>query len=162
MGAFIRLQKEIIRNSTDDSILAWGLSTQPSNTMDLPNKVTKELRGTGFSHGLLALSPEDFKNCGTIRYNVHPSSAYTMSNFGLDIQLLCASGSTWDTAEALDGRGEGITNYMGGLGLLRCTGRKGVEIFGILLSPVGGRSRCDRVVCGIQHNATVQVNARVA
>ena len=162
MGAFIRLQEEIIKNSTDDSIFAWGLNTQLFNTTDLPDKVTKELRGMGSSRGLLALSPEDFKNCGTIRCNVHPSSAYTMSNCGLDIQLSCASGSTWDTPGALDGGGEGITKYMGGLGLLRCTGSKGVEIFGILLSPVGDRSRCDRVVCGIQHNATVQVNARVA
>ncbi|KAK4208667.1 heterokaryon incompatibility protein-domain-containing protein [Rhypophila decipiens] len=59
-AAFERLQEAIMRNTHDDSILAWGLAdgsdVQPSKDKGLP----------AVSGGILAASPSVFKGCGDI------------------------------------------------------------------------------------------------
>ena len=161
MGEFTRLQEEIIKRSTDDSILAWGLDTQPSNTMDIPEYVAKGSKRPWTICGLLAASPADFKNCGMVRYDVNPSSAYTMSNFGLEIQLSCASDgnrSVQNTGEQVaDESEQGLTTHTSGIGLLRCAGSKGTELFGIHLSNFRDGNRCDRLLSPSEA-ATVLVN----
>src|SRR5262249_1025725 len=55
--AFSRLQHEIMKNTRDDSILAWALTatqSTPANSVDMT------------SAGVLAASPSDFANCGHI------------------------------------------------------------------------------------------------
>ncbi|PHH93097.1 hypothetical protein CDD83_949 [Cordyceps sp. RAO-2017] len=55
--AFRRLQEAIMKNTGDESILAWGFSPQSS----LPSRTTNVV-----SRGVLATSPADFANCQTI------------------------------------------------------------------------------------------------
>jgi hypothetical protein len=55
--AFSRLQQEIMKDTRDDSILAWGLNLAES----LPSKSTDVVSG-----GVLATAPSDFENCGHI------------------------------------------------------------------------------------------------
>ena len=57
--AFTRLQQEIMKNSRDESILAWGLSS-PEHYLYNPND-NKTL-----SAGVLAASPTDFRGCENI------------------------------------------------------------------------------------------------
>ncbi|GKZ25267.1 hypothetical protein AbraCBS73388_000729 [Aspergillus brasiliensis] len=56
--AFIRLQREIMRNSRDESILAWGFQAAEPTTADSVD--------LGVSAGVLAASPADFADCGEI------------------------------------------------------------------------------------------------
>jgi hypothetical protein len=76
--AFIRLQLEIMKTSTDHSLFAW--------------------KGEGDFKGPLAKSPKDFEECGLISSGQlifgRPESAYEMTNVGLRITLL-VSKSTW-------------------------------------------------------------------
>jgi hypothetical protein len=68
--AFIRLQEEILKDSADHSILAWN----PTSGL----------------HGVLAVSPDQFQNCGQIipcPSNAETPRPYSMTNIGLNIQL---------------------------------------------------------------------------
>lgn len=62
--AFGRLQEEIMRRNTDDSILAWNLSSSEAET-DLTPTVKIN------SGGILASSPSDFANSGDIVCREH-------------------------------------------------------------------------------------------
>ena len=70
-NAFTRLQHEILRSSDDHSIFAWR--------SDVPGKET----------GLLARSPDDFTFASEVCSNQYftQDSPYSMTNFGLHIQL---------------------------------------------------------------------------
>jgi len=72
--AFKRLQEEIMKESNDESIFAWGLGRTPDKVQ----------------LSLLASSPEDFSNCGNVT-PVTPgginSAHYYMTNKGLHIQM---------------------------------------------------------------------------
>lgn len=73
-NAFLRLQEEIIRNSSDESIFAWGLE-QPCNQYSRLN------------NSILARSPADFANCGRVRKFLFPAEdprRYSMTNMGLE------------------------------------------------------------------------------
>ncbi|KAI0836743.1 heterokaryon incompatibility protein-domain-containing protein [Hypoxylon sp. FL0890] len=58
--AFIRLQEEIIRQSNDDSILAWGFSYSKDTLPWTPHPIT------GSTCGPLARHPSAFSECGSI------------------------------------------------------------------------------------------------
>jgi hypothetical protein len=79
--AFSRLQQEIMRNSRDDSILAWGLSLAESiidGSMSM------------MSAGVMASSPSDFANCGHIVSREHETnsiSAFSIVGGFLQINL---------------------------------------------------------------------------
>ncbi|KIW05228.1 uncharacterized protein PV09_03766 [Verruconis gallopava] len=77
--AFIRLQEEIIRNSTDQSILAWEFE----DNLDDP---------LSYLTGCLADSPKRFKNCGSIVEKINHEDdarnlAFAVTNLGLNINL---------------------------------------------------------------------------
>jgi hypothetical protein len=77
--AFTRLQEEIIRNSTDQSILAWEF---PADLEDPLSYVS----------GVLADSPERFARCGDITEAIdvedEPQAlAFAITNLGLNIYL---------------------------------------------------------------------------
>ncbi|KAL7943747.1 hypothetical protein V8C42DRAFT_358978 [Trichoderma barbatum] len=57
--AFFRLQEQIMKTTRDDSILAWGLSTEP-------NKSTKNTEDQIIGGEILAASPSHFANSGQI------------------------------------------------------------------------------------------------
>ncbi|RDH36245.1 CMGC protein kinase [Aspergillus welwitschiae] len=56
--AFTRLQREIMRNSRDESILAWGISSPEHYLSNSENK--------SLSAGVLAASPANFEGCQDI------------------------------------------------------------------------------------------------
>ena len=89
--AFIRLQEEIIRNTADDSILAWGLHTEMLDSMGrVPAVVAAQMEeGWNSFAPILASSPKDFRNCGDLEYAGMPykSVVFAMTNLGLEIQL---------------------------------------------------------------------------
>lgn len=73
--AFRRLQEEILRTHHDHSLFAWTL---PSDVK----------RPETFYTGLLAISPEDFQDCGDVSYSTSPSpKPYSSTNLGLSISL---------------------------------------------------------------------------
>ncbi|KAI0883048.1 HET-domain-containing protein [Annulohypoxylon maeteangense] len=70
--AFGRLQREIIKISNDQSILAWDL--RASNTYSLTSA--------------LAPSPAEFRFCGSIvRNHEYDQSAYSITNLGISMKL---------------------------------------------------------------------------
>ncbi|KAK1751428.1 hypothetical protein QBC47DRAFT_391778 [Echria macrotheca] len=71
--AFLRLQEEIIKNSADQSIFAWGFG-QPTGALD----------------GLLARSPSEFQSCrDVIAYTPIgvETDHYSMTNMGLHLRM---------------------------------------------------------------------------
>jgi hypothetical protein len=79
--AFMRLQQEILKISTDHSLFIW--------TAESDTKLPKDSRTNG---GLLAESPLEFKDCNRLqRYymkdSVSATEPYDMTNLGLRISL---------------------------------------------------------------------------
>jgi hypothetical protein len=68
--AFVRLQEEIMKHSDDHSIFAWSLATVKES-------------------GMLATSPSDFSNSGTIVKAIKTTSSlpYSITNRGIQITL---------------------------------------------------------------------------
>lgn len=83
IGAFARLQREILREMGDDSILAWGLGSADLDTDSADS----------LSAGALAQSPSDFAGCGQVvacspyRYALGPvdSRGFVEANVILDM-----------------------------------------------------------------------------
>jgi len=75
--AFKRLQEEIMKESDDESIFAWGIDKPTNGAVEV-------------AFSLLASSPADFSNCGniipSIPKGIH-SAHYYMTNKGLYIQM---------------------------------------------------------------------------
>jgi hypothetical protein len=93
--AFYRLQLEIIRNSSDESIFAWGQKT-----------TTKEISGF-WLYGLLAKSPAFFQESGDIVEEFSFRPPYTMTNKGLQIMANLISPSEYmASTEVLGGDGK--------------------------------------------------------
>ncbi|KAL9062246.1 MAG: hypothetical protein Q9157_009094, partial [Trypethelium eluteriae] len=88
-NAFIRLQEELIKKSTDHSILAWDRDIELKESdghrgSDLP---TDRHEWSGYD--LFASSPDDFRNCGNvvIRHTEVPKTV-ELGNKGLQISAL--------------------------------------------------------------------------
>lgn len=82
--AFIRLQEEIMRSSDDQSLFAWGLTTQEYDLLPSTNeKTSSTLRG------FLARSPAAFEHSrNVVPYrNWEVSRPYSMTNQGLCMEL---------------------------------------------------------------------------
>jgi len=79
--AFNRLQQEIMKDTRDDSILAWALNPAES----LPSNSTDVVSG-----GVLATAPSDFENCGHIvsreQYTT-PANIFDISGGRLGVHL---------------------------------------------------------------------------
>ena len=78
LKSFTRLQEEIIKSTTDQTIFAWRMRLDVDSEQN-------------FSRGILASSPVDFKNSGRIvqaRSRIPPSSSnYEITNRGLMIDM---------------------------------------------------------------------------
>jgi hypothetical protein len=83
--AFLRLQEEIIKQSDDQSILAWNLM-RPHEAVPL---LYSSLSGTFHAIGCLARSPAAFCASRDIVRSVNPGppKPYTVTNMGLQIEL---------------------------------------------------------------------------
>ncbi|USP76926.1 HET-domain-containing protein [Curvularia clavata] len=86
--AFRRLQEEIIRRVDDDSILAWGLDL----AMEDPSGHTPEVASQHLTRPedfqeVLADSPKDFANCGSLEYAAGSTAPLTLTSVGLTIEL---------------------------------------------------------------------------
>lgn len=82
-GAMHRLQKMIMQNTGDHSILAWGLN--PDTARSTPSESADVI-----SAGILATTPLDFANSGKIvvrRQDPTPINAFNISDRHLEVQL---------------------------------------------------------------------------
>ncbi|KAF1970942.1 hypothetical protein BU23DRAFT_590811 [Bimuria novae-zelandiae CBS 107.79] len=79
--ALSRLQQEIMKNTGDHSILAWGLNAAES----IPSKSTDVV-----SAGILATAPADFANCGPIvlrKQDATPVDTFDISGGHLRVHI---------------------------------------------------------------------------
>ena len=78
--AFRRLQLEIIKESNDESIFAWGLDVaRPHHMEGLP-------RSMSGPYSVLAASPQDFLNCKLV-YKRGDTRTFAATNLGLKIRV---------------------------------------------------------------------------
>jgi hypothetical protein len=89
MKAFYRLQLEIIRNCSDESIFAWGCKSI---------NVIPET-STSWFYGLLAEDPRAFQGSGDIVEEFSFRPPYTMTNKGLQIMVNLVSPSNYMATE---------------------------------------------------------------
>jgi hypothetical protein len=109
--AFSRLQQEIMKDTRDYSILAWGLDLGES----IPSQSTDVISG-----GALATAPSDFANCGHIvpgKQYTRPVNAFEISGGCLRVHLPLHTTSTGEI-----------------YGLLNCGPEQNAEHVGIPLS----------------------------
>ncbi|KAE9369906.1 HET-domain-containing protein [Stipitochalara longipes BDJ] len=89
--AFIRLQEEIMRNSDDHSLFAWGLTQEEYSAVHSSHAEAERISGTQSSTlwGFLARSPAAFENSTNIvpYRNWETSMPYSMTNQGLRLEL---------------------------------------------------------------------------
>ena len=89
--AFLRLQQEILKHSTDHSLFTW--TAIPDTHFEEPSDDNTFLATTGYADegGLLAYSPREFADCGGIRVQftkgLRDREPYDMTNVGLRIRL---------------------------------------------------------------------------
>ncbi|KAL9480960.1 hypothetical protein ACSS6W_005746 [Trichoderma asperelloides] len=95
--AFFRLQEQIMKTTRDDSILAWGLNTEPS--IRSPQKFTD---GDMFVYGdILAATPSDFVNSGQIIARAQATNPlHSLDIFGGSLRVYLPLLTT-DTGETL-------------------------------------------------------------
>jgi hypothetical protein len=82
--AFVRLQEEIIRSDSDDSILAWRLSDKA--TIFSPQELEPVLDEVRYG-SLLAESPEVFEGCGELELPRSADVAFSLTNAGIDLRI---------------------------------------------------------------------------
>jgi hypothetical protein len=77
---FVRLQEEIIKSSTDQSILTWTGHNESLEPEEAPEPIAA---------GILATSPADFTNCRRISYqgDIAVYQSYDITNASLRITL---------------------------------------------------------------------------
>lgn len=90
--AFLRLQEQILRNTRDDSILAWGLNSKASQLSNKSNDL-----GLARPGRILATAPSEFANSGHVVTKESLSSLEETINFtggGIRISLSILERST--------------------------------------------------------------------
>jgi hypothetical protein len=121
--AFIRLQKEIMKGSTDQSLFAW----------------TPSRKSTVCKGGILAQCPKDFSQASHIVRNGSNTHPYAMTNKGLQITLpiihttlnewpFVAKNKEWEVTAILSCHEEGHFNGPIGIELKKVQGEEGVYI----------------------------------
>jgi hypothetical protein len=123
--AFIRLQEEILKTCSDDSILAWGLDAEAYYPL-VPN-----LEQSSSHSPILASSPKDFACCGNVVCATERDSSFNMTNLGLEIELPMVPICSPTSKNALAAPNE----HTGWIGLLSCSSGTDTELVGIILFP---------------------------
>lgn len=115
--ALTRLQQEIIKNSRDDSILAWGIDPAagtPKNSAD-----------DAVSAGILATAPSQFANCGgIIRRNqtAAPVDSFDISGGRFRIHIALYTTSAGETYGLLNSGPEYNADEVVGIPLIKISG----------------------------------------
>ncbi|KAK0651027.1 heterokaryon incompatibility protein-domain-containing protein [Cercophora newfieldiana] len=141
-NAFVRLQEEIIKRSTDQTILAWGAlgqtEQQYNKYRDMHQSQVEEIGDLAFTRTMptLARSPRDFAGMGNaVRTQTARGNAvdYRITNRGLQIELPLIPSGTIN-----QGRGMGHQH----LAVLDCrlAGQAPGDRLGILLTETAGAS----------------------
>jgi hypothetical protein len=88
--AFIRLQEEIIRRSSDDSIFAWGLLAGLERSIEYTADILalQVPNSRCSTTAIFARSPSDFQDCGGMDFTSRESSGFNSTNLGLQINFL--------------------------------------------------------------------------
>ncbi|KAL6159807.1 hypothetical protein ACJBU6_02228 [Exserohilum turcicum] len=125
--AFHRLQEEIIRRIDDDSILAWGLDPDAASCSESTADFLKNSRQIHtYYEEILARSPWEFRNCGSLKRLASSRIPFALTNAGLTITLpiLSLSRSDEDGESTVD---------IGEIGILSCAVGNSLRFVGILL-----------------------------
>jgi hypothetical protein len=90
--AFMRLQQELLRTTTDESLFAWKMP-QPDAGDRFDIEMNRETNWNSNEWGLLAPSPEWFRGCGNVTIEggpqiQRPAHAFETSRQGLQITLM--------------------------------------------------------------------------
>jgi hypothetical protein len=87
--AFVRLQEEIIRRSSDDSIFAWGFHADMERDFEYnAENLALQVPNSRFSTtAIFARSPSDFQHCGGMEFTSRGSSGFNSTNLGLQINF---------------------------------------------------------------------------
>jgi hypothetical protein len=141
--AFARLQEEISKHSSDQSIFAWGfhpvIAKQDKKPLDgCRSSATVSSPRAPFSLPNIALakSPIDFRDCGGIIQRSTPALSYNITSRGIEIELPVIKDftlklTTGDTMKIC-------------LGLLCCEYLQTFELLGIILQPDLGANPAGR------------------
>ena len=120
--AFIRLEEEILRGNSDQSLFSWGI--WKSDWSLSWNLVIEELRNRGPTSGIypagqttrvLAQSPKEFTNCSLVQPLTTRDSSSLMTNRGLSLTMPIISGLP------LFSHHEGGITHNLHIGLLQCS-----------------------------------------
>ena len=82
--AFFRLQEEILKKLTDQSILAWGFD-MPDVSEDVHDELRENIGKRIFYSGVLALHPSWFVGAGEVVECWTADNPFQMTNSGLRI-----------------------------------------------------------------------------
>ncbi|KAH8711817.1 hypothetical protein GQ44DRAFT_813277 [Phaeosphaeriaceae sp. PMI808] len=85
--AFVRLQEEIIKKSTDTSIFAWDFDLDLRHPSGLVPKCLTKVLLLNWGAPMLATSPRQFINSGLVKSGSSSSAAFTMTNRGFQIEI---------------------------------------------------------------------------
>ena len=135
--AFLRLQQEILKDSTDHSLFIW--TAIPDTSFEEPWENTMNLTiSYGEQGGLLAYSPREFTDCGEIQVQYPNQLAdgepYDMTNVGLRIKLPTIELNESEYIAILDCSNSNHDNvYLGIRMMLNTTERKDGKAFARLL-----------------------------
>jgi hypothetical protein len=145
IAAFLRLQKEILKRSHDQSLFAWSPTSryvdevlQEEKTIDSDNESVETIitdYDEGGQHGMFAPHPKFFANCGDMAFLSDSTSNWPLSevNGGLNVKIPLIPPDFL------------LTNDLW-IGLLPCVARSQMQdIMGILLSSWGEDNRYKRV-----------------
>jgi len=157
--AFRRLQEEIIRKIDDDSILAWALSPEDRFPSPLGLLEKDALFHKTEDVDFLARSPKDFTDCADLTRATVPSSLFTLTNTGLQIQLPIVKAFECSEYHC---RMVGAPGRVW-IGLLGCSIPSSGNFLGIILNPVDDKDNSiARVYRQRATYSTVVVSPRVA
>ena len=159
--AFRRLQEEIIRKTDDDSILAWSPSFEMdySGPPDLLQRGMRDDLCRTIPINFLARSPKHFADCADLQRATKPSTLFTLTNTGLQIQLPIVK--VFECREYYCWKKEAPDSVW--IGLLGCSITSSGNFLGILLYPHGDDHNSNaRVIRLGNTSSTVIVGPRVA
>jgi hypothetical protein len=122
--AFIQLQGEIMKNSTDETLFAWMVNPP-------------ERQPTLF-RGFLATSPEYFSKSGSSTRRIHSkrSMPFNVANMGLHLEMMLFKVS--DVRETCKFKSENYRIVQVYVAVLNCIERQSQQMIGILLGHFSG------------------------
>jgi hypothetical protein len=133
-SAFGRLQQEIMKKSSDQTIFAWGFAPvvlerdrKPLNGLELSATISSTKISKPEKLFALPWGPIEYQNCGELVSLIPSNVSYTSTNCGIEIELPVIRDFTIKKTD-----GQSMKVYVG---LLRCEYLQTYELLGILFHP---------------------------